>query len=331
MFKFINKLRMMSKIKRGFGNYIGGDFEKALKYYDEVLKIEPNCKYALTYKAMVLADLGEFNNALKYYDKSINSNPHYIDTWRYKIELILNEFNYSFALETVNKGLELNNDNLDLLNLKISILVECKKFKHALKIANYGLKIHPKSEASGYMKAMVLDRMGCIEKSIHCFDKLTKSYPYFPDGWFGLAVENNKLNNSDLAIKFIEKAISIKYVEEYVYLYIIILVEKLEDYDKGLEVINELLESRKYPFNEESYSTIYFLKGKIMDEKNEIDNAIENYETAIEIYKIIIRKYHDNLKNYGEIVNYNECYDDLDIWKENCLFAKNRLKKLKLS
>ena len=56
-------------------------YEKAIKCYDEIIKINPNCSEAYYNKGIALYNLNRKDEVLKCYDKIIEINPNYSDAY----------------------------------------------------------------------------------------------------------------------------------------------------------------------------------------------------------------------------------------------------------
>ena len=73
-----------SKIKDAYGFFTQGEFQEALKCYDEILEMDPNYVKAWYAKGLVFLQLEKPKESLDCFDKALEIDPKNVDVWNYK-------------------------------------------------------------------------------------------------------------------------------------------------------------------------------------------------------------------------------------------------------
>jgi len=134
-----------SLIDKGGALYKLGNYNQAIEFFDEVLKIEPNNFFALYNKGLSLSQLGKKEEALFFYDESLKIKPENV-------------------LALVNKGLE---------------LCYLDKFEEGLSYMDKALEIQPENVYALYQKGATLAELGKYDEAIICYDKALKINPHY--------------------------------------------------------------------------------------------------------------------------------------------------------
>lgn len=190
--KIINK--MISLRQQAYDFKDKKEFDKAIKYYDEVLKIRPDDTISLLYKRNIYQDLGkyekaieccdkeieidpknnltylfkgnyltklgEFKEAIKCYDKSILIDSNYYSPYVAKGRALLELGKIDDALYCFDKALKIKNDEPYNFILVASILCNFFKFEEAFDFCESGLNYHPQNIGLIYEKAKILCLIG---------------------------------------------------------------------------------------------------------------------------------------------------------------------------
>jgi len=306
MFKFLKVLKVKSKIYNGLHDKDKGNFEEALKSFDEVLEIMPDCKHALYFKGKVYEEMKKYDNALNCFDKVITTDPFYIGAWIGKGKVFISLKKYNYAIKCFNRGLESNKDNADLLLYKTYAYLEKGDYESALKFANYGLKTNPERARFLLYKADSYNAMGDFNRALDCYKKVTEIYPKYKLGWYRLTLEYEKMNKLEEAVDYLEKSIELDKSGDYTIQHVLFFKD-LGKYEEALKLINRKLRVEQNP-------ALFYLKWKLLEKLQKGNKAVKYYKKAIKGYEIAIEKYVDD--------------EDADDWKKRCEESKNRIKIL---
>ncbi|MBC7101588.1 tetratricopeptide repeat protein [Methanothermobacter sp. KEPCO-1] len=169
--KAINVYRLLiSKTEKdlfniGFCFTQNKEYQKALKYYDKALKINPEYAEAWNNKGIILKELKKYKKALKCYNKALEINPELIEAWNNKGTTLQELGKYEEALECYNKALEINQKSIETLTYKGITLSKIGKYKKALKCFDKALKIDPKNKLLHKTKAALHKKLKNQEKA----------------------------------------------------------------------------------------------------------------------------------------------------------------------
>lgn len=67
-------------VNKGSQFLIGGDFEKALSYFEQAIIIKPNDPDLLNKKGVALRGLGRYDEALECFNRSLQLDPRDLDS-----------------------------------------------------------------------------------------------------------------------------------------------------------------------------------------------------------------------------------------------------------
>ena len=111
------------------------NYEKALDYFEKIIKLDENHMRAWFYKGMILSETEKCEDAIKCYDKVMLMDEPPDQTWFNKGVALHNLGKYKQALECYEQYMkydEEHHNDLDVLTLKSAALVELGKNDEAI-------------------------------------------------------------------------------------------------------------------------------------------------------------------------------------------------------
>ncbi|MGD9533907.1 MAG: tetratricopeptide repeat protein [Candidatus Nitrosocosmicus sp.] len=168
-----NLYGLMESGNEAFG---GGNYIKALEYYDEILN-DPNYLIALNNKAITLAHMGKYEDALVLFnqalEKSDNNKSLFYNTGHsyYMLE------KYTESLVLFDKALEIDPNYLIALNNKGLTLDHLNRSEEALVLFDKALKLNPNYGKAYNNKAIVLRKMGKLDDAFQTIDRALQIDP----------------------------------------------------------------------------------------------------------------------------------------------------------
>jgi tetratricopeptide (TPR) repeat protein len=155
---------------RGDNLFEKGQYDEALKAYDEATNIQPSDSYAWSKKGKTLNVLNKDDEALKAYDRAIEINPHDSNLWYNKIYILNGLGRYNDEVEAYDKIIEINSQNPQACAAgwfgKGQALDKLGKYDEELQAYKKAIEISPKNSdiPSGVQMAIRLNQNPKVKK-----------------------------------------------------------------------------------------------------------------------------------------------------------------------
>ena len=172
---------------KGITFYRQGKYKKAIKCFDEAVKLKPDNDNYWNNKGKALKKAGKYEEALKCYDKAIKLNPDNYKCFNnkgnvfYKLgkheefyrgnSLVSIRRYYKEALECYDKAIKFNLDNDKYLNNKGNALKKLGKYKEALECYDKAIKLNPNNDKCLNNKGNALYTLRNDKEALECYKK----------------------------------------------------------------------------------------------------------------------------------------------------------------
>tara|TARA_B110000438_G_scaffold298459_1_gene346768 strand:- start:537 stop:2207 length:1671 start_codon:yes stop_codon:yes gene_type:complete len=257
------------------------DFESAEKFYNEVLKKNPNHFNAIFYFASLSAQTKNYSKAKNLFEKIIHIKPDY-DVAHANLGAVLKELGkFNEAVDACKKAIAIQPNNSAAYSNLGAALKELGKFKETVDVCKKAIAVEPKNFNAYHNLALALQELGEIKKAISCYEKLSKIQPNPSSAYKSLGELSVMLGKKEEAIKYYKLAIQYD-SENLAYYY------ALSDLDKKSLDVN--------------------FKKKIDEIKKKNNSKNKNLAYT----NFLLSKYELNLKNHEKEFNYllkgHSCY-----------------------
>ena len=257
------------------------DFESAKKFYNKVLKTNPNHFNSIFYLASLSVQTKNYTKAKNLFEKIIHIKPNY-DVAYANLGAVLKELGkFNEAADACKKAILIQPNNSVAYSNLGAALKELGQFEETIDACKKAIAVEPKNFNAYHNLALALQELGEIKKAISCYEKLSKIQPNPSNAYKNLGELNLMLGKKEEAIKYYKLAI--QYDPENLLHYY-----ALSDLDKKILDAN--------------------FKKKIDEVKKK--NNTENQNLAYTNF--LLSKYELNLKNYEKEFNYllkgHSCY-----------------------
>ena len=143
--EFVKESKIVDYYAEGIVHYRQGDYEKAIKMYDEALEIDENYYKAWYGKAKCYYELGRYNETLAASDKALEINPNCISCWEIRRDALAETNDINKSISSINRALEEDPDSEKLLNDKGYMIELSGDYEKALGFYKKVLEVNPKN------------------------------------------------------------------------------------------------------------------------------------------------------------------------------------------
>jgi len=169
--------------------------ENALRLYQEVLLIDPQCSKALLGCGVVLAEIENFQAAIEYFSQAIQFDPNDAGAFAFRSFAYVRLGNLEDALNDSNRAVNLEPNIRGYYRAKAEILVNLKRYKESLQCFKQVLQLEP--EDSEALRAIeILSDTLLIEQFLppleELADKLDCAFTIFDEEHRGIFDEDRK-------------------------------------------------------------------------------------------------------------------------------------------
>ena len=257
-------------------NHQEGKTDIALKFYNQVLEIDPNHSQAHNNLGVIFKTLSEKLKAIDYLKKAIKINPDYADAHN-NLGVIFKELGeYQKAKNCYEKAIAINPNYADAhsnLGIIYAVLGENEKAKSCHIKA---IKIDPDYVNAHHRLGIIFRTLHDYQKAKECFERAIKINSNHSQTHNSLGDIYTELEENEIAKECFEKAIKINpnYIHAYNNLGIIFM--KLNDYQKAKDCFEKVIELN--PNNEKSINLLQVLLSQrrfnyeISDDINKLKN-----------------------------------------------------------
>lgn len=263
-------------------------FNEALNKFEKALELNEDSYEAWTYKGNALGGLQKLEDSLVCYDNALGINPKYELALFNKAASLVNLKRFEEAIDSFDELLEINPDYPQAKELREKVFQQ----KHLKKISE-DLKSRPKEAVDLSNKGIELMRQGRLNEALEYFDKTLAIDPNFADilSMKGMVLQHmGRLNE---ALECYSKAIDLnpETLDAYNNMGIILknqgkLEEAIECYDKALKVYPDVNAWQ-------NKGNVYYLMGnleKAMQCFNEVLKIDPNHSVALNAKQRLIEE-----------------------------------------
>jgi tetratricopeptide (TPR) repeat protein len=156
-----------------------GDYDKALKRYNELVKKQPENKRVWNNIGVTMVRQGLVKEALTYYDKALELDPTFGRAWFNKGKALFKLGMKKKALDCFRKATKYSPENKSAWNNLGVTLRQLKRFKESIKCYDKALKIHSEYPWAWHNKGVALMELKSYKDAMKCFDKALQIDPNY--------------------------------------------------------------------------------------------------------------------------------------------------------
>jgi len=170
-------------------NYVRDyEYKKALPYFVEAIKIDPNYKEAYLYAGYCNNELGyyepdKYEDAIEYFDEAIERDPKNDDAWNNKGYAILNLGRFNESIVYFDIAIGFDPLNAQAWCNKGFALYNLSRYSESIKYFDRSLEINPFNARAWDNKGLAFARLGMINESLGYFGQSVRIDEFFAPAW----------------------------------------------------------------------------------------------------------------------------------------------------
>ena len=193
------------------GNALGkqGKYDKAINCFDEAIWLDPNLASAWYSKGLALDKLGKYDETIKAYDEAIRLDPNYVAAWNNKGTVLYGQGKYDDAIKAYDEAIRLDPNYAAAWNNQGVALKNLGKYDEAIKAYDEAIRLDPNYAEAWYNNGLALKNLGDYADAIKYYDEAIRLDPNYADAWYNKGTALATQGKYDEAIKAWDEAIEI--------------------------------------------------------------------------------------------------------------------------
>lgn len=252
----------------------------------------------------------EGEDRLKNYEKAAELEPN-------NLNVIINLANardeigrYDLAIDGYNKALEIDSKNALIYNNRGFSYFQKGDYEQALNDYNQALTLAPKLKIAEHNKLELIKILEKDEKYSNLLQRANKIYQNY-EYYFNLGIQEANQGDINQALIAYNKVIELNQDFAPVYMFIGILEFQQENYHKAYEYYTKAITK------DVKMTDAYFNRAQIVfatktEDENELKNAIQDLEKAVELDSKFIDAYYSMAIIYKNLKDYKKSMVALD-------------------
>lgn len=251
------------------------NLDEALKYYNLLLKVDPNHKMGLFELGSIYSNIGNLNEAINLWQKVISLDPHFTRA-HFNLALAYSKLKrYSDALSEFHITLSLVRQSGDPVGLEKRILQEIKRIQELQ--ANIGTSDSVQDIETQRQYALILMKKGDLDGAIQAFKEIIKIDSDDVVSLLNLGIIYYKKKQYEEALDYLSRVIEIKPDDSDAYFHIASIYEEMGDLKIAIDYYKKAIS-----YNPNNYFWYYRI-GRILYTLGAYDEAIKYYKKAVEL------------------------------------------------
>jgi tetratricopeptide (TPR) repeat protein len=302
--KNFDGLQIMRLMKLGSDAYQNRDFEKSVKIFRQVLKI--NTKIDMNWYMLLesLFYLGKWDEMVSVGEEAIKIHPNFAPIYHWLADGYNELGNKEKAIEYYKKGVELlievlekdpHDDNA--FNSIGHNYLKLERYDDAVKSYKEAIKIRPKSEHHLHSLGQTYMKMGIHDKAIKYLEKSLECNPKHSYSWFDLGLIHEELNEMERAIECFEKAV------EYYPQWVKIREKLIELKPNSPVLLKESQEIKEKGAGDDLYDTLHKqrLEDRMKKVEGNFDRLLNMDERQLRVYlTTLVSSYRRKIERFKD-------------------------------
>jgi len=253
-------------------------FIKALDFFDKALEINNTVPLVWSNRSLALMGAGKFDDAIHSVNQAITLDARFADALINKANILIKMERIEEALIYIDDYLIHKPNQYAAWLRKANLHFLLKQLNFAIPAFREALRIEPNSIEGLINFALALAESELYEESLIYLDKVIKINPNIYQAVLNVGVVYDKMGKFEKARDYMQQALKLNPNAPDILLNLGIVCQKIEGgLDQSLNCFNELI------VQDSRNSIYYFNRGVTLDRLAMLDEAIADYDKAIEL------------------------------------------------
>lgn len=271
---------------KGFTYHNRKQYDKAIEYYSEALKLNPGLVEAYIGRGVAYTKKDDFDRAIKDYNKAIELNPNYAMAYYNRGNAYLHKDDPGQAIKDYTQAIELQPDDSNAYTGRGLAYAKRGKSDCAIKDYDTAIRLKPDYPTAYYNRGNAYADKGEFNKAISEYNEAIQLDSNCAEAYYSRGNAYDKKGKTDLAINDYTQAIELNSDYADAYNNRGTIYGEQGKYDFAIEDFTKAIRLTSGNFN------AYYNLGRVYDEKGEHNQAIENYDKVIELNPDYISAYY---------------------------------------
>ncbi len=258
-----------------------------------------------------------FDKAEKFYNKILKINPNHFESIFLLGSLSAQTKKLSLAKKLLEKATQIQPNHANANNNLGAVLQELKDYEGAINSCQKAIQIQPDHVDAYYNLGNTLKSLGKYEEAKKNYQKVIEIKPNHLDVNNNLGVVFSALGEYEKAIDSYKKAIQIKPNNSYAYFNLGLLFKKFNDFKNSIRCYKKAIEIQP------NFADAYYVLGNVLADMGDFPQAINCYETSIKYDSEGLENYFSLSNYKNEILNLELKNKIENIIKKNISSRKN--------
>ena len=257
------------------------DWDGAIRYCSEIIDLpedqisKENCVKALDNRGVAYSEKGEFDRAIRDYDQAIRINPNFAEAFDHRGIAFAKKDELDRAIRDFDQALKIKPDFAKALNNRGLTFTKKDELDRAISDYDQALKIQPNNAGILNNRGAAFAEKGELDRAIRDFDKALKLKPDFAKALNNRGIAFAKKGELDRAIRDHDHALEIDPDLAKAFNSRGIAFAKKGELDRAISDFDHALKSKP------DYADAFYNRGIAFEKKDDFERALRDYGQAI--------------------------------------------------
>lgn len=262
---------------RGNAYKEAGEFQKAIKDYDEAIKLNPKEPLLYVNRGVAYSYLGKHQEGTIDLNEAIKLNPKYLLAYYNRGALFQESGDFKQAIKDYGKVIELNPKHAEAYYNRGMAYDSLGDYQEALKDYSRAIELDRKHIDAYYKRGGIFFEKGDYQQAINDYSKITELNTQHADAYYNRGVVYNSMGNYLQALNDFDIAIELNSKDSMYYTNRGSAYSSVGNHEQAIKNYNKAIElNSKDPY-------AYYNLGNVYAQIGNTEQAIINYKKAADL------------------------------------------------